>query len=177
MSLLETPLFSSSSINAIKREISGGRKKFVTIEMCFVSKTTALVNEGREERGRELVSGSRWRGEAKAWEEKEKQKMTVTSERDELGFTGTTIKRGVVLFSFFRIFARWIIITLDNNSFVARRFWRTVIVSRQIVLLSFLRTPPHEIFKRYRIFLFVVKAPASQLQTRWVSPFDAACPR
>lgn len=46
--------------------------------MCFVSKTTALVNEGREERGRELVSGSRWRGEAKAWEEKEKQKMTVT---------------------------------------------------------------------------------------------------
>lgn len=59
MSLLETPLFSSSSINVIKREISGGRKKFVTIEMCFVSKTTALVNEGREERGRELVSGSR----------------------------------------------------------------------------------------------------------------------
>lgn len=35
------------------------------------------------------------RGDAKAWEEEEKQRMMVTS---ELGFTGTTINRGVVFF-------------------------------------------------------------------------------
>lgn len=62
-------------------------------------------------------------------------------------------------FPFLRIFARWIIIKLDNNSFVARRFWRTVIVSRQIILPSF--PPKYEIFKRYRIFLLVLSSSRS----------------
>lgn len=62
-------------------------------------------------------------------------------------------------FPFLRIFARWIIIKLDNNSFVARRFWLTVIVSRQIVLPSF--PPKYEIFKRYRIFLLVLSSSRS----------------
>lgn len=97
------------------------------------------------------------RGDAKAWEEEEKQRMMVTS---ELGsFYGNDKQRRGFFFSFLRIFARWIIIKLDNNSFVARRFWRTVIVSRQIVLPSF--PPKYEIFKRYRIFLLVLSSSRS----------------
>lgn len=97
------------------------------------------------------------RGDAKAWEEEEKQRMMVTS---ELGsFYGNDKQRRGFFFSFLRIFARWIIIKLDNNSFVARRFWLTVIVSRQIVLPSF--PPKYEIFKRYRIFLLVLSSSRS----------------
>lgn len=98
------------------------------------------------------------RGDAKAWEEEEKQRMMVTSELGSFYGNDDKQRRGF-FFPFLRIFARWIIIKLDNNSFVARRFWRTVIVSRQIVLPSF--PPKYEIFKRYRIFLLVLSSSRS----------------